>query len=263
MKYSKIGLALGGGGARGFAHVGVLKYLEENGIHPDIVSGTSAGSIVAAAYAMGHTAEEIYDFFSQVDPRKLELITKRNDGGLVSSSFLQKALKEFFGDADLEDSRIPVKVVATDLDLGRTRVFESGSAALTVLASCTLPIVFAPVKIDDHYFVDGGLYKNFPVTTIRDYCDILIGVNIGSKIADQYDMNIKNIGLRCWNLISKENVIYDNYACDILIDSPKFSKFSIYDHKQAPKLYKLGYKLAKESEKLNKLIELKKKQAKQ
>lgn len=250
----KLGIAFSGGGVRGFAHAGVLKYLQEHGITAGIVSGTSAGAIVATAYSMGRSPDEMYDFFSQIEPRNIKLITHRTDGGLVSSLFLQEALEDFFGKTRLEDLKIPTKVVTADLDNGRARVFDSGSAAKIVLASCSIPVIFPPVEMDGTLYVDGGLYKNFPVSTIRDYCDTVIGINIGSKTLSDYDLSIRNIGLRCWTHIQEENIVIDRNSCDILIESNEFSRYNIFDVKQATELYQLGYSLASQNEALKQLI---------
>lgn len=165
MQYS-LGLALSGGSAKGFLHIGVLHYLEQIAHTPEIISGTSAGALIAVLYADGFSPLEI-----------AELLTKKGflgmtnfqipQGGLFSTHNFHNMLRKNIRHKHLEDLEIPIRVLATDLDKGCSKVFSEGPTVDIVVASCSIPVLFNPVVIDDTYYVDGGLFKNFPVSTIR------------------------------------------------------------------------------------------------
>ena len=150
------GLALSGGGARGFAHVGALKVLDEMGVRPDIISGTSAGSLIGVLYADGYTPDEIIDLFSSLNFSDLAEITIHRSGFFKITRFrifLKKVLRARY----LEDLEIPVMVTATDLDQGCSKTFATGPVIDIVCASCSIPVLFSPVIIDNVHYVDGGV----------------------------------------------------------------------------------------------------------
>ena len=175
----KIGLALSGGSIKGFAHLGVLQYMDEIGLKPDIIAGTSAGAIMGAFYADGYSPKEIFEIFSSVGFRGMtSLLPKR--GGMFSTKNFMERLKTYLHHQNIEELPIPLRIVATDLDNGCQHVFSEGALAERIMASCSVPVLFQPVVIDRVSYVDGGLFRNFPVTVIREECDKVIGVNLGN-----------------------------------------------------------------------------------
>jgi len=179
----RVALALGGGAARGFAHIGVIEVLEENGIHPDIVTGTSAGSLVAALYASGRTGKELESIAVNMDESALTDWSFPGRG-LIRGEALAHYVRDATGNKPLEQMKIPLGIVATDLDSGRPIVFRRGDVGTAVRASSAVPAVFQPVKLGTHEYVDGGLASPVPVRAARDMgADVIIAVDI-SQLPD-------------------------------------------------------------------------------
>ena len=149
-----IGLALSGGGAKGFAHLGALQALEEKGIRPDIIAGTSAGAIVGAFYACGFKPKEILEMFMKHDVKDFLSFTLPKESFLKYDGF-RKFMEKTFPVKSFEELKIPLYTVAADFDNGLCKVFTEGELVPRVLASCTIPIVFKPIKIDGVRYVDG------------------------------------------------------------------------------------------------------------
>lgn len=143
----KIGIALSGGGIKGMCHAGVLKALEEEGIKPDIISGVSAGAIVGALYADGYSPDEIADIFEHVEFRKMTKL-QVPDGGFFRTERFEKYLGSKLRAKTFEDLKIPLRIVATNLDKGESTVFSSGKLLSVIMASSTIPILFSPRKIN-------------------------------------------------------------------------------------------------------------------
>jgi len=174
----RVALALGGGAARGFAHIGVIQVLEENGIHPDIVTGTSAGSLVAALYASGRSGQDLANTALGMDESALTDWSFPGRG-LIRGEALARYVREATGNKEIEQMKIPLGIVATDLDSGKPIVFRRGDAGTAVRASSAVPAVFQPVRIGTHEYVDGGLTSPVPVRSARAMgADVVIAVDI-------------------------------------------------------------------------------------
>jgi NTE family protein len=176
----RIGLALGGGAARGFAHIGVIQVLEEAGIRPDLVVGTSAGSLVAALYASGKSGSEMATLALAMDE---SAITDWSfpGRGLIRGEALARYVREHTGGRTIERMRLPLGIVATDLDNGAAILFQRGDTGAAVRASSAVPAVFQPVRIGEREFVDGGLVSPVPVRFARQMgAELVIAVDISS-----------------------------------------------------------------------------------
>ncbi len=248
----RIGLALGGGGARGFAHIGVLRALEEMGIKPDVISGTSAGSIIAALYADGYAPQHIIRLFSELDVKELVDVTIPRNSLLKMDKFIHFIDKRLHSKR-IEDLKIPTYIVATDFDNGKSVAFDKGDLAIRIAASCSIPIVFPPIAIDGIHYVDGGVMRNLPVTPIRDLCDVVIGINVSPMQHEQYENNLLSITNRAYNFLSCGNVFPDIALCDILIENEDISGYNVFDIDEQEKIEELGYQKAIEV--LNNLTE--------
>jgi NTE family protein len=179
----RIALALGGGAARGFAHIGVIEVLEENGIHPDIVTGTSAGSFVAAMYAAGRTGKELETIALNLDESRLTDWAFPGRG-MIRGTALADYVREQVGNRSFDQLKIPLGIVATDLDSGKPILFRRGDVGTAVRASSAVPAVFTPVRIGTHEYVDGGLTSPVPVRSAREMgADVIIAVDI-SQLPD-------------------------------------------------------------------------------
>lgn len=178
----RLGLALGGGAARGFAHVGVIQVLEQNGIRPDLVVGTSAGSMVAAMYASGKTAAELETTALSMEEATLTDWSLPIMGrGMLRGEALTRYVRQAVGGKLLENMSIPLGVLATDLATGQGVLFRRGDAAQAVRASSAVPGVFAPVNITGRDYVDGGLVAPVPVRYARDMgAEVVLAVDISS-----------------------------------------------------------------------------------
>ena len=176
----RIGLALGGGAARGFAHIGVIQVLEENGIRPDFVVGTSAGSLVATLYASGKSGVELGTLAESMDESAFTDWTFPGRG-LIRGEGLARYVREQTGGRHIEQMRIPLGIVATDLDSGQGILFQAGDAGVAVRASSAVPAVFQPVRIGAREYVDGGLVAPVPVRYARQMgAELVIAVDISA-----------------------------------------------------------------------------------
>ena len=177
-KPPRIGLALGGGAARGFAHIGVIQALEESAIRPDLVVGTSAGSVVAALYASGKGGVELAKLADAMDETAFADWSFPGRG-LIRGDALARYVREQTGGRNIEQMKMPLGIVATDLDSGQAILFQRGDAGLAVRASSAVPAVFQPVKIGTREYVDGGLVAPVPVRFARQMgAEIVIAVDI-------------------------------------------------------------------------------------
>ncbi|MEN9539138.1 MAG: hypothetical protein RLZZ126_1373 [Pseudomonadota bacterium] len=178
----RVGLALGGGAARGFAHVGVIQVLEEAGIRPDLVVGTSAGSLVAAIYASGKTAVQLRQISEAMDEAALtDWTLPIFSRGMLRGEALARYVGAQVGGRSIEQMALPLGIVATDLRSGQGVLFQRGDTGLAVRASSSVPGVFQPVKIGEQEFVDGGLVSPVPVRFARQMgAELVIAVDISS-----------------------------------------------------------------------------------
>ena len=162
-----IALALGSGGSRGNAHVGVLRVLEREGFRVRAVAGTSAGGIVAAAYAAGYTPDQMEALFAKVDQSKLFGRISRDGPGLLGLSGAEKVLLEIFGERTFEDLKIPCAIAAVDVRAGREVVLNQGNVVEALLATIAVPGIFPPKRLGDIELVDGGVLDPVPVSVAR------------------------------------------------------------------------------------------------
>lgn len=176
----KIGLALGGGAAKGFAHIGVIKMLEASGIHPDVVAGTSAGSVVGALYASGMDAFTLQQTAFGLDEAKIRDV-RLFSGGLVQGQALQDYVNQLLHKQPIEQLKRPFAAVATELETGQRTVFVRGDTGRAVRASSAVPGVFEPVEIRGRHYVDGGVVSPIPIDAARQLgADFVIAVDISA-----------------------------------------------------------------------------------
>ena len=184
-----IGLALGGGAARGFAHIGVIKALEANGIKPDLVVGTSAGSVIAALYASGYRGTELNRIALSLDEASITdwaLPFSGKFGGMIKGDALQSMVNRLVKNQSIESTKIPLGIVATDLKTGQGVLFQRGDMGQAVRASCSIPSIFQPTIINGREYVDGGLVSPVPVRYASQMgADFIIAVNISTEPSSQ------------------------------------------------------------------------------
>ena len=204
-KVPKLGLALGGGAARGFAHIGVIQVLEENGIKPDLVVGTSAGSLVAAFYASGKTGAQLQWLADTMDESQLtDWTIPFMSRGLLRGEALGRYVNSQLNGAKIEDLKMPLGIVATDLQTGDSILFRRGDIATAVRASSAVPSVFEPVRIGNKDYVDGGLVSPVPVRSARQMgADIVIAVDISSRPEDAKTSDMLKVLLQTFSIMGK------------------------------------------------------------
>lgn len=238
------GVTLSGGGVKGICHLGVLKALDERGVKPDIISGASFGAIVGAFYADGYSPDSILSLFKNVsyyDLMSFDLL----EGGLFNMDNFHAFLEKNLRAKTFEDLKIPLRVVATDFDMGKTVVFDSGNLADALCASSSVPMLFTPYKIDGINYVDGGVLLNMPVVTIRSDCKYVLGVSGGPMEQLPYSKNLLSIGMRAYKYIYRNNAKYNKSLCDYLIEPAELNNYSGASIESMNSLYKIGYDYGK------------------
>jgi NTE family protein len=245
-----IGIALSGGGIKGLCHAGVLKALEESGIKPDIISGVSAGAVVGALYADGYSPDEIGTLFEDISFRQMTSL-RIPDGGIFRIDAFENFMKKHLKAKTFEELKIPLRIVATNLDKGQSECFSSGELINPIIASCSIPVLFTPKKLNGHNYVDGGVLKNFPVSTIRNDCEKIIGINASPLVADEYKLSLMNVAMRTYHFMFKANIFADKELCDLLIEPVDMGNYDIFDIDKGREIFELGYTSTKQ------LLELK------
>lgn len=242
-KAHKLGLALSGGGAKGFAHIGVFKLLEECRLKPDIIAGTSVGSLMGVLFADGYSADEIKELFTGREFSEFaELQVPK--AGIFNSQRFRNFLKRHLRAKTFDELQIPLVVLATDLDNGESHEFRSGPVVEAVTASCSIPIIFNPVVINGIHYVDGGLFRNFPVSNIREECERVIGVNVSPLIPTKYKQTILGVAERSYHYMFRANTLEDRELCDVLIEAEEFGLYKTFELESIDLISNTGYKAA-------------------
>jgi len=242
-KKYKTAFVLSGGGVRGFAHMGVIKSLNERGIYPDVISGTSAGAIAAALYADGNTPDEVMSFFAEKDLVKyIEFIMPKT--GLVKMTGMIKLLSKNLKAKTFEELKIPIYISACNLNTGKAEYFSSGELLKPLIASASIPVLFSPVKINDNYYVDGGVLDNFPLKPIEKIAERIIGVFVCPINYQDNFANLKAVAIRSFHLTVNKNIVLKSPKCDIFISPKEIDNFGLLDVKKRDKLFKMGYEEA-------------------
>ena len=254
----KIGLALGGGAAKGIAHIGVLAELEKHGIWPDTVAGTSMGALVGAVYARGESPEYMQAIAREFGQKRFGLFA---DPALPRSSLIRgrkisDALRSIIGEVEFSDLQIPFVCLATDIGDGHEVVIDQGAVWQGVRASCSIPILLPPVTMGKRFLVDGGLISPIPVRILTDLgADIVIAVNVSQKGQDdaywgnQADQsrepNIFNIAFQTINLIGCQASKNCLLGADIVIE-PAVGQINWSDFHRVDECIKAGELAAQE-----------------
>jgi NTE family protein len=213
----RIGLVLGGGGTRGFAHVGVIKVLEAQGINPDIVVGTSVGSAVGALYAAGYTGYELQELSLPMERASVTSWILPNRG-FMSGEPLELFISRMVKRQPIEKLQRTYAAVATDLESGEEVVFRSGDTGQAVRASCSVPGIFQPVEIKGRSYVDGGLVKPVAASVARDMgADIVIAVNISNHPANNQTKSMLDVMMQTFDIMSCSINRYELRQADVVI----------------------------------------------
>jgi NTE family protein len=237
----KIGLALSGGTAKVIAHIGVLQAFAEHDMAPDVLVGTSGGSLIAVLWASGKTVDEMIVMAREINWRRLARI-RIPRLGLFSNQGVANLVRDSVGDLNFEDLDIPTHVVTTDLLSGKKTVFSSGPIAPAVQASCSIPQIFAPVEIDGGMYADGGFVEYLPVETLLELgCNTNIGVHLGAY-ADfsTPPKHLIEMVMRTIGIVAIRNAEVSSRLADIVV-KPDLRGFASFDLSRAEELVQRGY----------------------
>ena len=239
-----LGFALSGGGARGIGHLGILKALSEAGIHPDIISGTSAGSIVGSLYAEGYSPEEILEFV--VSTKVLTALRpSMNLKGFLKIDTLGDIMRKYLEHDDFGKLKIPTVIAATDIISGESVYFSEGELIKPIMASCCVPVFFSPVIMDDKALIDGGVLDNLPVHVLKDRCDFVIGLHT-NPISDNFELgSIKSVIERSLIMAINGNTTKSKEMCDFIIEPTQLGDYGGFDLGKAQEMFDIGYSYAK------------------
>ncbi|MFH0773267.1 MAG: patatin-like phospholipase family protein [bacterium] len=254
----KIGLALGGGGPKGLAHVGVIKALEKNNIPIDYIAGTSVGSLIGGFYAYSKDIASIEAHI--MNKNWLQMISYFADpslkGGFIEGNRMEQFLEEYLHSATFSDTKIPYQATAVDIQTGSLVNLHAGSLSRAIRASCAVPILFKPIEIDNHFYLDGGLLSSVPVETVKKMgADIVIAVQLNRYYEPHENWNtisIPEIGELALNIIegkiANEEVKQAQFIIRPLVAHVHWNHLLQQDKKEA------GIKLGEES--ANKIMPL-------
>jgi len=239
----KVGIALGGGGSRGFAHLGVLKALEEKGIKPDIISGTSTGAIIGALLAADKSPDEIMEILKEIritDIAKLGLPTN----GLANLGNLRSKLDKLLDNKSFFDLKYPLHIAVSNLFTGKVEYISEGNVSKAVQASASIPILFSPVEINGQLYVDGGMLDNVPVKPLVGNCDIIVAVDIMPIEKVAKIEGVSAIFARIFEMsVGIQQGIKEN--CDLVIELNELAGYNILDTNHNEKVYEIGYNYVK------------------
>jgi len=239
-----IGVVLSGGAARGLAHLGVLKALEESNIRPDVISGVSAGAIAGALYADGKSPEEILEIFKANSLFDFARFTIPKLG-FMSTERLQKVLEKELSVSYFNELSIPFYAAAADLNEGRITYFSEGELVPRIVASASIPVLFKPKVIDNITYVDGGVFDNLPRKPIEQSCDKLIGVHVNPTGFEEDFDSMLSIASRTFHLTVGAKVKQEKNNYDLFIEPEKLESYSLMKVSKADEIFAHGYNAAR------------------
>ena len=244
-KNLRVGVALGGGAARGIAHLGVLKVLEEEGIPVHALAGVSIGSVVAAGYAAGLPLEQLCEIATQASWSKVggwSFSVK----GFSSNERMEKFLAEYFPVRTFEELKIPLRIVATDLYQGKAIVLDQGDLLTAIRASCAIPALYVPVELNGYLLADGYLTCNLPVSQVREMgADVVIASAIGLEVSKELKLNnVYQILMRSFCIMSSMAQHSTSQEADVVI-RPQVEGYSWSDLDAVSELIQAGEEAAR------------------
>lgn len=249
----KIGIALSGGGSRGFAHLGVLKALEEKGIEFDVISGTSAGSIVGALLASGLSVDEIFSLMKAKKFTDYAKIAIFKDGFMTLES-LKKNLTHTLKEATFEQLPKALYISVSNINTGEVEYLHKGNVVDAVIASSSIPILFEPIVLNQQTYVDGGLLDNLPIVPLLSTCDIIVAVNVMPVEKLQIVDGMRDVALRIFEVGIGHVHPELKARCDLYVEPKGIDKYHILDPQSADELFELGYQATKNHPDLDGLV---------
>jgi NTE family protein len=242
-KDKKTGIALGGGAVLGGAHIGVIRALEEKGIQPDCIAGTSIGSLVACLYAFGIRWKKMKEIALDLNWLDISGFTL-SKYGLLSNDRIGVVISDVIGDVSFQDAEIPLAVVATDISSGEKVTLKEGSIIDAVKASTCIPGVFTPIEKENRMLIDGGLLENVPVLALEELgAEYIIGVDLNANYLFSKPGNIVELLINTIHLGLHHITEMQIEKADLMIQ-PDLSEFNYVQLDQMPELIERGYQAA-------------------
>ncbi|SKB33630.1 NTE family protein [Parapedobacter luteus] len=237
----KVGLVLSGGGLRGIGHLGAIKALEEHGLKPSIVSGCSAGAIIGAFYAAGHSVDKMLHIVQENDLFPATSFRLRASG-FIDTRFLARLFQQYVPANTFESLKLPLYVAATNLLSGKTEYFYTGPLGEALLASSSIPLMFPAVRRNKGVYYDGGILDNLPVQPLLGQCDLLVGVHVNAPdtVSPEQLTPIKTLD-RITHLAISQSVLHNAKKCDLFIEPPDMLQFGMFGKKELMRIYEYVY----------------------
>ncbi|MCR5037827.1 MAG: patatin-like phospholipase family protein [Bacteroidales bacterium] len=239
-KKYQLGVAFSGGGAKAAAHCGALQAMKEYGIQPEVVSGTSAGALVAVLYASGFTPKQMVETFQGLNFFKDIVTPHVPKGGLFDSRPLLELIRKKLPYSRMEELPIPTYIVASDIEHGVPKIFTKGEIAPRVVASCSIPVIFQPICINGVHYIDGGAFQNLPVSAIRQKCEKVIALNLNHLEEDKYKNTLMSVAYRSFMMMMTTNVAADTAQADLFVELDTCGCMA-YDMSKIESLFFRGY----------------------
>lgn len=239
----EVGLVLSGGGARGIAHLGVMKALEEAGITFSVISATSAGAMAGALYAHGYSIAEILNIIKTIKPFRF-LKPALSLKGFLTMGSMQSFFRKHLPHNSFEALKIPLHVAATNIRTGKTDYFTGGDLTGALCASSCIPVLFDPVKYNDEFYLDGGILNNLPVEPLKGQNKVIIGCHANPIDPDFNATNARLVMERALLLAISCNAYNRRDDCDFFIEPHGLEKYRVLDLANMDQLYKIGYEQA-------------------
>lgn len=242
---TQFGLVLSGGGTRGMAHIGAIKAMEEYGIRPSYIAGTSSGAVVGAFYAAGYSSDEMLDFFKKTPFFSFSHYTFWKPGFLDADKFYP-IFKEYFPDDRFESLQKQLFIPATDIINGQSKIFSSGQLIRPMIASAAVPGVLSPLEINGVLYSDGGILNNFPIEPLQAHCDKIIGIYL-SPIKEIKLNTLKtsySVMERAYHLATAKDSIQKFPLFDKIICPEELYPYGTFDMYSLETIFQIGYETA-------------------
>lgn len=244
----EVGLALSGGGARGIAHLGVLKALDELGVNICMISGVSSGAIAGVLYAAGIKPDEILRLIKELSI--FNIMRPAFKIGLMHLEEVEKLyVKQLGAGVKFEDLNIPVVISATDMNEGITVYYSSGELIKPLLATSAVPILYKPVEFEGKLLNDGGLLNNLPLEPLSSNCDVKIGVHVNPINHKANITSMRGMVERSVLLAINNNVKLRMHLCDMLIEPQELKHYRLTNFRKADEIFDIGYRYTMHLEK--------------
>ena len=239
----QLGLVLSGGGTRGAAAIGAVKALQEAGIEAQCIAGTSVGALVGAFYGAGYGFADMMQIFEEIPLFPLSGYTLHKPGIIDTGQYAER-LSPYFEDVRFEDLSCPLHVAATNLNTGGCEYFHSGPLIPALLATTAVPGVFAPVRVGEHLYVDGGIIDNFPVEQLAGHCCRILGISLNplESIGDEALESTYAVLRRVYHISLRHATAQKVDRCDWLVQPAELLRYNIFDKAHLEEIFDIGYR---------------------